>query len=292
MLPLRDARPPRRTPVVTLALMVLCTIVFGWELVVLVQGGEGALNMFLERYGLVAADLVAAWTGGTPATEATLGLVTHMVLHASWLHLFANLLFLWIFGPNVEDRLGRLTFLAVYLAGGLAAALLQVAVDPASDVPMVGASGAISAVLGAYLVLFPRARIQSLVFLVFFYELIALPSVVVLGFWFLLQLVDGVASLGLTDEAASGIAFWAHIGGFVAGALLALPLRFARPDRAPGPGREAAAGGGVSPTLGPPAGTPAAGAVPPLAAPRPAAAPAPAPVPPAIQGPPPPPPRR
>ena len=98
---------------------------------------------------------------------------------------------------------------------------------------MVGASGAISAVLGAYLVLFPRARIQSLVFLVFFYELIALPSVLVLGFWFLLQLIDGFASLGLTEEVAGGIAFWAHIGGFLAGVLIALPLRFVRPERGP-----------------------------------------------------------
>jgi membrane associated rhomboid family serine protease len=242
--------------------MALCTLVFGVELLVLVQGGDDALNTFLERYGLVAADLVAAWTGGTPVTEATLGLASHMVLHASWLHLFANLLFLWIFGPNVEDRLGRLTFLGLYLAGGLAAALLQVVVDPASDVPMVGASGAISAVLGAYLVLFPRARIQSLVFLVFFYELIALPSVIVLGFWFLLQLIDGVASLGLTDEATAGIAFWAHIGGFVAGAILALPLRFLRPDRGASPAPAGRAG--AVPTPAAPAGPP-----PPATAPGP-----------------------
>lgn len=225
MFPLRDARPPRRTPIVTLAIMLVCTVAFSYELFVLVQGGEEALNAFLEAYGLVAADLVEAWSGGTVASMATLGLVTHMLLHGSWLHLFGNLLFLWIFGPNVEDRLGRLTFLAVYVAGGLAAALLQVAVDPTGDLPMVGASGAISAVLGAYLVLFPGARIQSLVFLVFFYELIAVPSVVVLGFWFVLQLIDGVASLGLTDESAGGIAFWAHIGGFVAGVLIGLVLR-------------------------------------------------------------------
>jgi membrane associated rhomboid family serine protease len=228
MLPLRDARPPRRFPIVTTLILAVCVLAFGYELWVLVQGGEEALNAFLERRGLVAADLVSAWQAGDYASMATLGLVTHILLHGSWLHLFGNLLFLWIFGPNVEDRLGRLTFLALFMAGGLAAAGLQVVVDPTADLPMVGASGAISAVLGAYLVLFPRARIQSLVFLVFFYELIALPSVLVLGFWFVLQLIDGVASLGLTEEVAGGIAFWAHIGGFLAGVLLALPLRFVR----------------------------------------------------------------
>jgi membrane associated rhomboid family serine protease len=242
MLPLRDARPTRRTPVVTLAIMLVCTVVFSYELVVLVQGGEAALNAFLEDYGLVAANLVEAWSNGNVVSTATLGLATHMILHGSWFHLFGNLLFLWIFGPNVEDRLGRVTFLVLFIAGGLAAALLQVAVDPTLTEPMVGASGAISAVLGAYLVLFPGARIQSRVFLILFYELIAIPSVLVLGFWFLLQIIDGVASLGLTDEAAGGIAFWAHIGGFVAGMLLALPLRFVRPDRGPVPAGAATPG--------------------------------------------------
>jgi membrane associated rhomboid family serine protease len=213
--------------------MALCAAAFGYELLVLAGGGDDALNAFLERRGLVPADLVAAWSAGDVLAAPTLDLFTHMVLHASWLHLLGNLLFLWIFGPNVEDRLGRLTFLGLYLAGGLAAAASQVAVDPESMLPMVGASGAISAVLGAYLVLFPRARIQSLVFLVFFYELIAVPSVIVLGVWFGIQLIDGLASLGLTEEAAGGIAFWAHIGGFLAGALLALPLRFVRREPAP-----------------------------------------------------------
>ena len=148
--------------------------------------------------------------------------------------------------------------------GGIAAAVSHVLVDPHSDIPMVGASGAISAVLGAYLVLFPRARIQSLVFLVFFYELIAVPAVLVLGFWFLLQLIDGLASLGLTAEAGAGIAFWAHIGGFVAGMLhgaaLAAPaarggLRGCarRRSRAPGPGLALRPPAGRAPAPAPPA---------------------------------------
>ena len=125
--------------------------------------------------------------------------------------------------------MGRVRFLLVYLAGGVAAGAAQVLSDPASAIPMIGASGAISAVLGAYLVLFPGARIQSLVFLGFFYQLVAAPAVIVLGFWLLLQVVDGIGSLGATTSLDGGVAFFAHIGGFVAGALLALPFRLRRP---------------------------------------------------------------
>lgn len=264
MLPLRDARPTRRTPVVTAAILALCAAAFGYELLVLLQGGDAALDRFVERRGLVPAELVAALAAGELASGPVLDVLTHLFLHGSWLHLMGNALFLWIFGPNVEDRLGRPLFLAFYLAGGVAAAAGQVLVDPASDVPMIGASGAISAVLGAYLILFPRARIQSLVFLVFFYELIAVPSVIVLGFWFVLQLIDGFASLGLATEASGGIAFWAHIGGFAAGALLAVPLRFLR--RAP---RAAPRRVGSEPGPGGPGPIPASPPPPPGPAPPP-----------------------
>ncbi len=228
MLPLRDATPPSRTAVVTAAIMVLCGLVFVWELVVLTQGGQAALDRLVERRGLVPAELVAALQGGDLVSGPVLGLVTYMFLHGSWLHLMGNLLFLWIFALNVEDRLGRPAFAAFYVAGGIAAASLHVLTDPTSEIPMIGASGAISAVLGAYVVLYPRARIQSLVFLVFFYELVAVPAVLVLGFWFVLQLIDGFASLGVQAQAGGGIAFWAHIGGFVAGMLMALPFRLHR----------------------------------------------------------------
>ncbi len=134
------------------------------------------------------------------------------------------MLYLWIFGNNIEDRLGRLRFLAFYLAGGIVAGLTQTAIDPASEVPMVGASGAIAATLGAYLVLFPRARITSLVFLGFFYQLIDVPAIIVLAFWIVLQLIDGFASLGVS-EVAGGVAFWAHIGGFAFGVVVALAVR-------------------------------------------------------------------
>jgi membrane associated rhomboid family serine protease len=135
------------------------------------------------------------------------------------------MLYLWIFGNNVEDRMGRVVFLLFYLAGGVAAVVGQTLIDPASTEPMIGASGAIAAVLGAYLVLFPGARIQSLVFLGFFYQLIAVPAVLVLGFWFVLQVIDGLGSLGASDEVASNVAFFAHIGGFVAGVGMGLLYR-------------------------------------------------------------------
>jgi membrane associated rhomboid family serine protease len=128
-------------------------------------------------------------------------------------------LYLWIFGNNIEDRLGRVLFVLFYLGGGVVAGLAQVAIDPDSTIPLIGASGAIAATLGAYFVLFPGARITTLVFLGFFYQLINVPAILVLGFWFLLQLLDGIGSLGM--ETGAGVAFFAHIGGFVAGALVA-----------------------------------------------------------------------
>jgi membrane associated rhomboid family serine protease len=155
---------------------------------------------------------------------AALSVVTSMFLHGGWLHLIGNMLYLWIFGNNIEDRFGRLGFLIFYLAGGVAAVVAQVAVDPTSPIPLVGASGAIAATLGAYLVLFPRARVLALVFLGFFYQLLEIPAVIVLGFWFVLQLVDGIASLGLAG-AEGGVAFFAHIGGFVAGVAIGLLVR-------------------------------------------------------------------
>jgi membrane associated rhomboid family serine protease len=225
VIPLRDANPTRRTPVVTLSLVVLCTIVFAWELGVLAQGGDAALTRFIEDHGVVPSQLAAALGRGDLFSGPVLDVFTSMFLHAGWLHLLGNLLYLWIFGNNVEDRMGRPVFLAFYLFGGIAAVAGQTLMDPSSDVPMVGASGAISAALGAYLVLYPRARVQSLVFLGFFYQLLAVPAVIVLGFWFVLQVIDGLGSLGAATGIEGGVAFFAHIGGFLVGALLALPFR-------------------------------------------------------------------
>jgi len=219
MIPLRDANPTRRTPYVTLSLIVACFIVFAWELGILASGGDAALEDFINHWGVATADLTAACARGDYISQQTGTLVTSQFLHGGWFHLLGNMLYLWIFGNNVEDRFGRAGFLGFYLLGGALAGLTQVAIDPTSTVATIGASGAIAATLGAYFVLFPRARVTSLVFLGFFYQLIDVPAVLVLGFWFVLQLIDGLASLGVVQTG--GVAFFAHIGGFVVGALLA-----------------------------------------------------------------------
>ena len=159
---------------------------------------------------------------------------TSMFLHGGWLHLIGNMLYLWIFGNNIEERLGRLPFLLFYLAGGVAAAVSQVLIAPHSEVPVIGASGAIAAVLGAYLVLYPRARILSLVFLGFFYQLLEVPALVVLGLWFVLQLIDGLASLGV-ENSAGGVALFEHIGGFLVGVAIGLLVRSTRSRPPPRP---------------------------------------------------------
>ncbi len=228
MIPLRDAVPPRRTPYVTLAIVALCTLAFGAELAVEATGGEIALEEFLYAWGFIPADFWAAVAAGDWLSPPVLHIVSSMFLHGGWLHLLGNMLYLWIFANRLEDGIGHVPFAVLYAVGGIVAAVGHALADPASDIPAIGASGAISAVLGAYLVLYPRARIQSLVFLGFFYQLIAVPSVLVLTFWFVLQLIDGVAALNATDVATGGVAVWAHIGGFAAGMLMALPIRILR----------------------------------------------------------------
>jgi rhomboid family protein len=224
VIPLRDRNPTRRTPIVTIGLIVACFAAFALELSITAGGGDAALERFFERWGAVPADITRALESGNYFGPATLSMVTSMFLHGGWLHILGNMLFLWIFGNNVEDRLGRIPFLIFYLVGGITAALTQVVIDPHSTVPLVGASGAIAAALGAYIVLFPGARILSLVFLGFFYQLLEVPAVIILGFWFVLQLISGVGSLG-GGTASGGVAFFAHIGGFALGVVVGLLLR-------------------------------------------------------------------
>ena len=218
MIPLRDSNPTRRTPVVTFAIILVCFVVFAWELG-LQATSEASLDAFVTAWGVVPAELLAAWGAGQFFSQETATLVTSQFLHGGWLHLLGNLLYLWIFGNNIEDRLGRVLFVLFYLGGGVIAGLTQTLIDPDSTIPLIGASGAIAATLGAYFVLFPGARITTLVFLGFFYQLIEVPAIVVLGFWFVLQLLDAIGSLGM--EVGAGVAFFAHIGGFAAGALVA-----------------------------------------------------------------------
>jgi membrane associated rhomboid family serine protease len=224
VIPLRDRNPTRRTPVVTYGLIGACIAAFAIELSITASGGDAALETFFERWAAVPADITAALGRGDYASQAVAGMLTSMFLHAGWLHLLGNMLFLWIFGNNVEDRLGAIPFAIFYVGGGIVAAFGQVVIDPQSETPLVGASGAIAAALGAYIVLFPGARILSLVFLGFFYQLLEVPAIIVLGFWFALQLLNGVAALG-AETAQGGVAFFAHIGGFAFGLVVGFLVR-------------------------------------------------------------------
>ena len=239
----------------TLALIAACFVAFAWELGILAGAGDAALEEVFTKWGVVPADLTAAWGRGEYLSRETATLVTSQFLHGSWLHLLGNMLYLWIFGNNVEDRFGRAGFLGFYLLGGALAGVTQVAIDPTSTIPTIGASGAIAATLGAYFVCFPKARVTSLVFLGFFYQVIDVPAIIVLGFWFVLQVIDGLSALGLVDTGG-GVAFFAHIGGFVVGALLARIVLFISARR-----------GGPSVRGGPPApsvrGGPSAPSAPP-----------------------------
>jgi membrane associated rhomboid family serine protease len=226
VIPLRDRNPTGRSPYVTIGLIVACFVVFAIELSISASGGDAALERFFERWGAVPSQITNALETGNYVSQATFGMIASMFLHGGWLHLLGNMLFLWIFGNNVEDRLGPIPYLLFYLVGGITAALAQVVIDPTSDVPLVGASGAIAAVLGAYIVLFPGARVLSLVFLGFFYQLLEVPAVILLGFWFVLQLISGFAAFG-AETAQGGVAFFAHIGGFVLGVVVGLILRVA-----------------------------------------------------------------
>lgn len=217
MIPLKDDVPTRRAPVVTWALIAGCVLVFLWQLSLGAQAGRQAVY----GLGLIPAVLLGERQLGPEIAlvppEATV--LTSMFLHGGVLHLLGNMLYLWIFGNNVEDAMGRLRFVAFYLLCGTAAAAAQVALNPHSTVPMVGASGAISGVLGAYLLLHPRAHVLVAVPIFFFIQLFRLPAVLVLGFWFVLQLLSAVT----TAQEGGGVAFWAHVGGFVAGMAL-IPL--------------------------------------------------------------------
>ena len=213
MIPLRDDNPTQSVPVVTRTLIALNAAAFFYELSL-----GGSLNVFVQWWGLVPLRFAYAFAGAEPLAPTLATAFTSMFLHGGWIHLLGNLWFLWIFGDNVEDRLGHWKFLLFYLAGGLAAAAAHLLLNLGSAVPTVGASGAIAAVLGAYAVLFPRARVVTLVPIFFFFQVIALPAMLVLGLWFVVQIFTGTLSIG----ASGGVAWWAHIGGFVFGMVVVI----------------------------------------------------------------------
>jgi membrane associated rhomboid family serine protease len=256
MIPLRDGRPSGIVPYVTIALIALNIVGFlytlsysdqrlvfldrctwettfgqpapGFSPVLYRRFGQGCLypvmerDEFVIRYGLVAAEF---WSGQDLPPRVPfpiwLTLFTSMFLHGGWLHLLGNMLYLWVFGDNVEAAMGRWRFLLFYLLAGAGAALLQLAVFPRTTVPMVGASGAIAGVLGAYLVLYPWSRVLTVVPLFFFLHLVEIPALILLGLWFIVQFFSGIVDLG----GMGGVAWFAHIGGFLAGVLLVFPLK-------------------------------------------------------------------
>jgi membrane associated rhomboid family serine protease len=219
LIPLKDDIPTRRTPVVTIALIAINVIVyFAFEQGLLGLGDVG--NERVIDFGAIPSEITDPGSHATPGDQPSfvITIFTSMFLHGSLLHLGGNMLFLWIFGNNIEDSMGRLTFVAFYLLGGLAALGLQVVTDPNSMVPTVGASGAIAGVLGAYARLYPRARVVTLVFIVIIFTVVTLPALLVLGLWFLLQLLPAFSEP--ITGAGGGVAYFAHIGGFLFGVLL------------------------------------------------------------------------
>ncbi len=232
MFPIRDDNPHFTTPYATYGLIAVNALVWA-----LLQGfgTEPALSSSVCQLGLVPADLLHTAPAGTsfpltPDSVCTLSgdgsswhtVITSMFMHGGWMHLIGNMWFLWIFGNNVEDAMGHFRFVLFYLLCGISAAALQTAFDPNSVIPMVGASGAIGGVMGAYVVMYPRVHVHLFVFLGFYATTFAVPAYFMLGYWFLVQLVSGSVAIG---AQGGGVAFWAHVGGFVAGALLSFVFR-------------------------------------------------------------------
>ena len=218
MIPLRDDRPARSFPFSTLTIIALNAVVFLHELSL---GRYGDAEEFFAAYSLTPSNLTHAPSLSTFAT-----IFTSMFLHGGWMHIIGNMWFLWIFGRNVEDAVGHIVYVIFYLICGVAAAGAQVALSPDSTVPMIGASGAISGVLGAYFLLLPRARVLVLFPIWIFWRIFYVPAVVFLIFWFAIQLLSGLSVQHM--DVTGGVAFWAHVGGFIAGMLL-IPL-FKRAD--------------------------------------------------------------
>jgi len=241
--PLKDDIPTRTTPFITVALIALNVLVFLYQLSL--QGGGSpdglrAARDFILEFGLVPCRLTGACSPGSWLLPPALTILTSMFLHGGFLHIGGNMLYLWIFGNNVEDTLGHTRFTVFYRVSGAIAAAAQTALSAASSVPMIGASGAVSGVLGAYLLLFPRANVLTLIIFGFFVRIVRVPAILVLGLWFVVQFLSGLATWGAATargEALGGETAWfAHLGGFLAGMVLLFALRPRNPGDGP-PGR-------------------------------------------------------
>jgi len=214
MIPLKDINRSQTVPFITVTLIILNGLVFFFELTL----GQSSLERFVKTFGVVPALFQ------NPVYWQTVGLVggalpllTSMFLHGGWLHFLGNMLYLWVFGDNIEDRLGHVRFFFFYIVCGLVAAFLHIFTNMSSQVPTIGASGAIAGILGAYLILFPGARVLTLVPIFFFFQLVELPALIFLGFRFVMQFFSGAMSLAAGERQLGGTAWWAHIGGFLAG---------------------------------------------------------------------------
>ena len=233
MIPLRDDVPSRSVPLVTIALIVLNVLVYLYE-VSLGVGGDGAANAFIFEFGAMPCRLTGACAGLDDFPSPLVTVFTSMFMHSvNPMHVVGNMLYLWIFGDNVEDALGHGRFLVFYLVAGVAAAIAQTLTAPRSHVPMIGASGAVSGVLGAYLLLFPYASILTLVGFAFFWRFVHVPAMVMIGVWILMQLILGYLTVSASTGGAEigGVAWFAHIGGFLTGVVLLFLLRPRRSAR-------------------------------------------------------------
>ena len=220
MIPLKDINPARTTPIVNIALIVANVLVF-FYMVYASATVPNSENAIMLAYGTVPAKLNLWLAGRATAEAALLPLLTSIFLHSGLMHLAGNMLFLWVFGDNVEDYFGHLGYLAFYLVCGVGSGLVHVLFNLHSGIPAVGASGAISGVMGAYAVLYPGHRILTF----FFIFLIPVPAILILGYWFVIQFLEGVGGIGMGMRGGGGVAIWAHIGGFVIGVLITLLVR-------------------------------------------------------------------
>ena len=214
MIPLRDVIPSRTVPFLTISIIVLNALAWFYELGL----PREELPVFLRQYGVV------------PAYFAPATLISSMFLHGSWSHVLGNMWYLWIFGDNVEDRMGHFRFLIFYLLCGIVAGLGQIFIDPTSTLPTIGASGAIAGVMGAYFVLYPQSRVLTLIFVIFFIEIVEVPAIFLLGFWFLMQLFSAGAIAATANSQAGGVAFMAHVAGFITGVGGVFVFRKREPD--------------------------------------------------------------
>ncbi|RKQ60364.1 membrane associated rhomboid family serine protease [Thermovibrio guaymasensis] len=220
MIPLKDINPSRTTPVVTILIIIICFFVFLYEVIL----PPDLRKVFISMFAVIPYEITHGVDIPPPDPLTPYGnLVSYQYLHGSWMHILGNMLFLWVFGDNVEDKLGKLKYFIFYTVCGIVAALIQVLVYPNSNIPLIGASGAISGVLGAYAVLFPRAQIITLVFIFFLVDIVAVPAAVWIAAWFTIQFISAMVSA--THLSMGGVAWFAHIGGFIAGIVLVKLMR-------------------------------------------------------------------